>query len=279
MNALEKRFVTLLSLLATPEKADTATPYRGGFYGHGDPEPYQAGEHSPVDGEEFSAPDLNAVSVAVSENVNRSHGKGQHLTEDRGESRSRGSHLKDRDEKNIQEDIRHSRYADKDKGPYRVSHTAQYGADHIISVDKDQSPGAYRGIAQSLGEGLRRCIHHPQDRYAERYAHRAEDRGDRHEEGKHRSDKPADLPLLSRSEILGYDHLARAGKAHGNEGEEVRHIAPHGHSRQADLAQLLSHYDHIHHIIHDLQEIGREEGRGKAQQLRRHAPLREVAHI
>ena len=59
----------------------------------------------------------------------------------------------------------------------------------------------------------------------------------------------------------------------------MRHIAPHGHSRKADLAQLLSHYDHIHHIIHDLQEIGREKRRGKAQQLRRHAPLCEVAHI
>ena len=73
--------------------------------------------------------------------------------------------------------------------------------------------------------------------------------------------------LLARAYVASNQHLPGRGKANTNEGKQVDYVTADRHGRGARLADHVANDDHIHHVVNDLQEVGKQQGPGEGDQL------------
>ena len=67
--------------------------------------------------------------------------------------------------------------------------------------------------------------------------------------------------------MLGDEDLAAVGEAHADAGDQLDHLAANGDGREAGAAADLAHHDGVHHVVELLQNIGKDKGNGKGDEL------------
>ena len=239
----------------------------GALDGHGHAQLGERGQILQLGVEEVLERHLKAHVVAAAPQENHRAYKGEALAEYGGDGSTHGPHAKAPHQNDIHHDIHHGGQRDEHEGMLGVAHAAEHGRDHVVAVDEDQTGNTHGGIGQSLVPGGGGGVHQGEDTPTEDQAHHAEHQGAGRQEGEHGAYKGAHLFPLSRADVLGDDDLSRVGKAHGQEGQKVGHVAAHRYGGQAHRAQDTAHDDHVGHVIDHLQQIGEKQGRGKPQKL------------
>ena len=148
-----------------------------------------------------------------------------------------------------------------------VSHSPQDGAYRIVSVNEDDARHTDAAVGQRFLKGFRRRVHQLHYFPAEPQSQGAHPCRENEQRGSHGSHKTAQFIMLFCADILGNEHLPRAGKTHGDEGHAVHNVAANGNGGKAYLPQDLPHDNHIRHIVDDLQQVGQEHGHGKGNEL------------
>ena len=123
------------------------------------------------------------------------------------------------------------------------------------------------GIGQSLSERFRRRMHQFHDLPAEQKSYPGYAAGEAKQRSAHGSDKPAQFVMLLCADVLGDQHLSRAGKPHGDKCHAVHDVPADRNSGKPHLSQRLPNYDHVRHIVDDLQQMGQEHRHGKTDKL------------
>ena len=175
------------------------------------------------------------------------------------------THLHDKND--IQHNIQQRRKADEIKRMLRVAHAPQNRAHCIVSVNENNARHGNTGIGQGLRERFRRRMHQFHDLPAEQKSYPGDAAGKDKQCSAHGSDKTAQFIMLLCTDILGDQHLARAGKPHGDKRHAVHYVPADRNSGKPHLAQRLSYYDHIRHIVDNLQQMGQEHWHGKTDKL------------
>ena len=91
--------------------------------------------------------------------------------------------------------------------------------------------------------------------------------GQQETEGEQRADGVTQTLLVARADMLGDDDLSGRGEAHGDEEEESSDLAAVGGGGQTGGADELTDDDHISHVISLLEQVCKDKGERKGQEL------------
>ena len=237
----------------------------GGLNGHGHAQGHQALQGGGIDLEAFLF-EIEAEIFLMMIKVNKGYDEAEGLADHGGQSGAHNLHFKAHHEKQIQNNIHHRRNGNEHEGAAAIAHAAENGADDIIAVNEDKPHRADHGIIHGEGIGFRGGIEQLQNGMAENKAEDRNQKRNRKEEGEHGADGFFHAFHAPAAHILGDQHLAGGGKAHGHEGEQMQNIAARGNGAHAGAADILAHHHHIHDIIDGLEGIGNKERESEFQQ-------------
>ena len=171
------------------------------------------------------------------------------------------------DKNDIQHNIQQRRKADEIKRMLRVAHAPQNRTHRIVPVNKDNACHGNAGIGQGLRERFGRRMHQFHDLAAEQQPYPGDAAGKTKQRRAHGGNKTAQLVMLFSADVLGDQHLSRTGKAHGDKRHAVHDVPAYRNSGKPHLSQRLPYYDHVRHIVDDLQQMGQEHRHGKTDKL------------
>lgn len=76
-----------------------------------------------------------------------------------------------------------------------------------------------------------------------------------------------DLPEPPGTVVLADDHTGTGGQAHEEANEHVHNGTHRAHGGECLVADIVAHHPGIHHVVHLLEHIARQQGQGKGDEV------------
>jgi len=220
--------------------------------GHGDAQPGQKPKRVPVRLEAFGCK-VEVKSLPFPIKVDQRDDKAHGLANDRGHSRPQGAPAKTGDEDQVQDQVGKSGNGDKNERPAGIAHAAQYRGDRVVPKDKEHAAHADERIIPRLRVSFRGHVHGGQHPIRAKEAEDGDEKGDERNKAEERTDGLLHAVHIPPAYLLGDDDLTRGRKAHAQAHSHMHEISAASYGREAGTADVASHYDHVHHVIDDLQ--------------------------